>query len=245
MLIIHYLIALLFISNSNQSIGFENVLLTQKSGLFQNIFAFQEKQSKIDDVDNGQLIFNLKITKQEVRNVIREEFTNLFILVDDKTLSPQYLIGDVNGDKISDLVAVVRVRDIAKKGDLTKPTFWLGKPLGTGMNGKAYNNRDTFVIGDLVRYKSDLALIVIHGSSKSNTSSKPKFNYKYALVDALDNGVNKLQLSQQKLRASSLPNQYESQLPPKLIGMAVLLTVDGSGTAVYWDSERYRWYPID
>lgn len=201
----------------------------------------QQKKSIETNISDNRI--TPKINKQAVKQLIKQEFNNFFYLEEKAGISPSFLIGDTNGDGIDDIVAIVHVRGMIDESSITKPSFWLGKPLGTGMNSKAYKDH-YFTIGDLSRYKGEPILVIIHGSGKASKKREHPY-YKYALLDAMDNGVNKMSFQRTPLTASTITNEREAKLPPKLIGAAVLLTLDNSGTAIYWDGERYRWYPVN
>ena len=173
------------------------------------------------------------------------EFNGLF-KVDEEHISPRYLVGDFNGDGVQDIAVSVQLNRHISAEDESKPSFSFEKAPGPGPSTVGEQGSDSgFAIGDLARYQKLTILAVIHGSkSKGWNESQPE--QRFVIVDAWHLSKKLMSLYRGKLKPAPYGDEPSIVKPPELFGDAILmLDQTNTGTAVYWDSSRHRWYPID
>lgn len=181
-----------------------------------------------------------KLPAEQVKTLIEKGFGGLFRL-DEQTVTPHYLTGDFNGDGVADLCVVARLGHDLDAGDKSSPTFMLYAPLGAGMDARKYEHK--FTLGDLSHYADDMLLVIMHGARERGWEGNEP-SQKFALLSAMDAGVNRMSLHKGALKPASIGDADEDLPPPRLKGDAILITYRGEGTAIYWDGARYRWYPF-
>jgi hypothetical protein len=183
---------------------------------------------------NGKLITSL----------LETEFGSLFV-IDDRTISPTYLRGDFNGDGVEDLAVAVRLNRQIDPNDRSKMPFQFDKAYGPGPSTVGEQDYGpTFTIGDLAGYRDLSMLAVIHGTREHGlTNSKP--SQRFVVVDAWHLGQKTMSLFRGKLKPAAYGDELKIIPPPQLLGDAILMIgPEDSGTAVYWDGARYRWYEV-
>lgn len=181
------------------------------------------------------------LTDAQSQALVKREFEGLFE-ADGQTISPSHLVGDFNGDDVVDVAIYVRLSQSIDPSDKAEPRFWFGKPLGPGMRDD--DKRYTFKMGDLARYRSEPILIVLHGKAEPDpTGSEPK--QRFVIVDGWDADAVTMRSYRGKLWPAAAGDS-PIEPPPHLLGDAILiLGRENRGTALYWDGNRYRWYPVD
>lgn len=188
-----------------------------------------------------------KLPPEQVIALLETEFGGLFqVDVDERTISPAYLIGDFNGDGVKDIGISVRLSRDVDPNDKSKPAFSFEKAEGPGPSTLGEKGHEpTFTIGDLARYRNLPILAVIHGTRERGwRGSQPQ--QKFAVVDAWYLHKKTMRLYRGALKPAPNGDDPEIPPPPHLLGDAILMIIQGNtGTAVYWDGARYRWYPID
>jgi hypothetical protein len=185
-----------------------------------------------------------KLSDEEIIALLSIEFSGLF-KVDRQNISPSYLVGDFNGDGVEDIAVSVQLNRHVSAEDKSKLPFYFEKAPGPGPSTVGEQGNDSgFVMGDLARYKDLAILAVIHGS-KSNGWSQTQAEQRFVIVDAWHLGQKLMTLFHGKIKPASYGDEPRVIDPPELLGDAVLmLDQTHTGTAVYWDGARYRWYPI-
>ena len=186
-----------------------------------------------------------KLNDTEVVTLLSVEFSGLFKL-DEQNISPSYLVGDFNGDGAQDIAISVRLNRQLTAEDKSKPPFLLEKAPGPGPSTVGEQGEVSgFTMGDLARYQELAILAVIHGSKRNGwNESQPE--QRFVVVDAWHLGKKQMTINHGKLRPAPYGDERQVVPPPHLMGEAILmLDQTNSGTAVYWDGARYRWYPVD
>ena len=185
-----------------------------------------------------------ELTESRVRGILISELEGWFDL-SDRVISPSYVSADLNGDGIVDLAAAVRLNREVSPDDTTEPPFQFVKPYGPGPDDPPIPpaRMETGSLRWYHEYNAAI-LVIIHGSRDFGlTNTKPA--QRYVLVDAWNNGKLKLQLYRGKLKIARAGDEPELMRPPVLLGSALmLLNIESTGTAVYWDGTAYRWYPV-
>jgi hypothetical protein len=184
------------------------------------------------------------VTPEQVATLLASEFGGLF-KVDERNITPSYLVGDFNGDGVEDLAASVRLDRQISTDDKSKPPFSFEKAYGPGPSTLGEQSEENgFTMGDLARYHELPILAVIHGSTKDGwKNSQPE--QRFVVVDAWHLGKKMMSLYHGRLKPASYGDEPRLIQPPQLLGDAILmLDKANAGTAVYWDGATYRWYPV-
>jgi hypothetical protein len=86
--------------------------------------------------------------------------------------------------------------------------------------------------------------VVLHGFNKRRCPAK---RGKFVLLFPNDPHANTIKLFRgEKLPPGTIGDPEEDQPAPSLKGDAILIVdADEVGIALYWDGERYRWYPYN
>lgn len=175
------------------------------------------------------------LTTEYVQTVLRREFDGL-VELDSVQMRPPYLVGDFNGDGKSDLVVIGRLGASTARGG-RPPGLRAYVPLGTGMNVEPSDLR--FPAARLARGRGDHVQAVIHGFREPAARRRDN-----VIVLLAIRSESELRLFRGALNPAIAGDEPEPIPPPKLRGDAILLLYDdGTGSALYWDGERYRWYP--
>jgi hypothetical protein len=184
------------------------------------------------------------VTENQVTTLLLSEFGGLF-KVDERHISPSYLVGDFNGDGVKDIAVSVRLNRQLSTEDKSKPPFSFEKAFGPGSSTLGEEGEQGLATGDLARYQELAILAIIHGSPNdgwNNSQAKQKF----VVVDAWRLGTKLMSLYRGKFKPTPYGDETRVTEPPQLLGDAILmLDQTNAGTAVYWDGARYRWYPVD
>ncbi|MBD0318723.1 MAG: hypothetical protein ICV87_00210 [Gemmatimonadetes bacterium] len=171
-----------------------------------------------------------------MRRIVREEFDGL-VEVDSVQMRPAYLVGDFDGDGRSDLVVIGL---LSASGARTTRPLRAYNPLGTGMDAKA--DGEPFSAEELRERHGDNVQAVIHGFREPRGARR-----RDNVISLLPvRSETELRRFRGTLNLAVAGDEPEPIPPPKLLGDAILLLYDdGTGSALYWDGERYRWYPYD
>jgi hypothetical protein len=184
---------------------------------------------------------------EQIRGVLAKEFGGLMD-IDDRTISPTFLMGDFNGDGVADLAIAVRVNREIDPEDPSEMPFRFEKAYGPGPSTVGEPDYGpSFTIGVLAHYRRNnfSMLAIIHGTRELGfTETMPQ--QRILVVDAWHLGKKRMSLFKGKLEPAAYGDEPETVAPPQLLGDAILMIgPENSGTAVYWDGARYRWYPVD
>lgn len=185
-----------------------------------------------------------KLTLDQVRTIVAREFGGL-LQVDEMSVKPGFLTGDFNGDGVEDIFVVARLSQLPTIEDNSELPFQLDNPPGTA-SGKV-NNEPMLksTMSNLARFRNELVQIVIHGAPSGWAGSITR-QQKFVLLHAMDYGTTKMKTFHGSLKLARAGDEQDMVTPPSLVGDAILLLGrDNSGTALYWDGSRYRWYPVD
>jgi hypothetical protein len=210
-----------------------------KAGYFQSkIGATEDSFVRSTDFTDSEL------TPSRVRGILIAEFEGWFDL-ENRLISPSYISADLNGDGTSDLAAAVRLNREISPDDTTKPPFQFEKPYGlVGPNDPVPAIQ--METGALRWYHDHNAaiLVIIHGSRDLGLTNT-KREQRFVLVDGWYHGKLRLEAYRGKLKIAHAGDESDLVPPPVLLGSALLLlNIENSGTAVYWDGTAYRWYPV-
>jgi hypothetical protein len=168
-----------------------------------------------------------------VRGLVRTEFSGLFT-VDRETTSPNWLLGDWDGNGRVDLVVIGRLRMDATARRHPGGKYPMYSPLDTGMDPAAYDEDVT--ADEMTDRAGSLAQLVVFDALGAGMHGRT------ALFAAMDGGTTRMGLHRGALHPA--PAGTSAPPPPKLLGDVVLLLErDGTGRALYWDGERFRLYP--
>jgi hypothetical protein len=165
------------------------------------------------------------------------EFAGM-VAVDTVQMHPHFMVGDFDGNGKSDLVVIGRLVSATPERAEGGSHMHVYVPMGTGMKPVP---RDIRMSADLLAtWRGEGAQLVIHDFRRA-TSSPRREN---ALLLFSANGESVLRLERGPLKPAITGDEPEPIPPPALKGDAILLLRDdGAGEALYWDGERYRWYP--
>ena len=179
---------------------------------------------------------------REVRTqeLLKTEFEGLFE-PDGQRISPNCLVADFNGDGVDDIAISVKLASSFATTEKKESPFRFSKPLGPGMPPD--EGRYSFKVSDLVRYRNESILIVLHGvAGRGWNDSEPK--QRFVIVDGWDAGRINMASYRGKLEPVAAGDSAIVP-PPLLLGDAILmLGHENKGTALYWDGNQYRWYPV-
>jgi hypothetical protein len=184
------------------------------------------------------------VSEHDVKSLIESCFGGLFRL-DKSALSPAYVSGDFDGDGVDDLFVTAQLARKVSKTDKSVPPFNLQNVFGTGPlpQDRAYYDLRMDTLALAGEGKGPLFLLV-HGFPKR--AGRCQGNEKLSvLMFAMYKGTTTIRVFKAKrLPRGTIGDPKEDQPPPRLKGTAILLLDKaGSGTALYWDGSRYRWYP--
>jgi hypothetical protein len=178
------------------------------------------------------------LTTEFVVSVLRGEFSGL-VELDTVQMRPPYLVGDFDGDGTSDLVVIGRLGTSTAAGG-RPPRLRAYVPLGTGMDVEPSDLR--YPAARLQRQRGDVVQAVIHGF-REPPRARRRDNVIVLLAVRSETALRR---SRGPLNQAIAGDEPEPIPPPKLRGDAILLLDDdGTGSALYWDGERYRWYPYE
>lgn len=179
----------------------------------------------------------------DLDSLIQHCFGSL-LRISQQPLAPNFVIGDFNGDGRADaLVAVVPARAIAGD-DQSKTPFDFQEVLDSRSPAKVALN---LKMGNLAVFQSGPLFAVMHDIARNKREPCSSSEKKFVLLFAMDKDTKTIKLYRdRKLPPGTIGDPDEDQPPPSLKGDAILLLNDrGSGTALYWDGLRYRWYPFN
>lgn len=178
------------------------------------------------------------LTTEYVRAVLRREFSGL-VELDSVQMRPAYLVGDFDGDGKRDLVVIGRLGTSTAVGG-RPPGLRAYVPLGTGMEVRQSDSR--YPAARLHRRRGDVVQAVIHGF-REPSGARRRDNVIVLLAVRSETVLRRFR---GPLNLTVAGDEPEPIPPPKLLGDAILLLYDdGTGSALYWDGERYRWYPYE
>lgn len=183
------------------------------------------------------------LLERDVKSLISTCFSGLLKL-DDNTLKPVFVLGDFNGDGRRDLFAPVRLARNVDAKNRSKPPFTYQQVLDpTSPASAALDLR----LGDLAEVETWPLFSVVHDIDGAMSNRCSQAGGKYLLLFAMDNGTSRIRVfSRAKLPRGTIGDETEDEPPPRLRGAAILLLDnEGSGSALYWDGSRYRWYPYN
>jgi hypothetical protein len=188
----------------------------------------------------SQTTLSVKQTEEAVAKLLVRESSNLFILGTKWRVTPTYLWGDFNGDGAIDIAIVAALN--------TGIVFSI-QPLSAFVIDEArppnYQPADEFPREVLGEYTDIPLLVVFHGA---NGASMENFQIKerFIVLDVMDTPPQRLLLHKGRLERAVAGDEPRVVPPPKLTGDALVFLGDGNiGTAIFWNKEKYRWYPVN
>ena len=197
----------------------------------------------------------LSLTKDEAQAVIDKAFNNLFI-IDDRKITPAWLVADFNGDKIQDIAVLAQLRPntLTKENARSFPSFSLYQPITGGGKIISKNKRQieryrtALTLSNLAVSKTGpgLLLIIIHGlPNRLWEQSEPQ--QRFVLLDAMSIGAIEMKVYREKLKPAPVGDS-PSATPPLLRADAIqfLFSLDknSEGDVLYWDKDGYYRYPF-
>lgn len=197
----------------------------------------------------------LSLTKDEVQAVIDKAFNNLFI-IDDRKVTPAWLVADFNGGKVQDIAVLAQLRPntLTKENAKSFPSFSLYQPITDGGKTNSKNKRQIkryrtiLTLSDLAVSKTDFVplLIIIHGTpNRLWEASEPQ--QRFVLLDAMSIGAAKMKVYRGKLKPAPVGDSPKV-FPPRLSNDAILFLFssdkDSEGDILYWGKDGYYWYPF-
>jgi hypothetical protein len=183
------------------------------------------------------------LTAKEIQELLMTELGGLF-RYDEKTVFPSYMVGDLNGDEVKDIIIIARLIEDGELNKISQLPFNLDKPLGAGVNSKQDVTTGELTLEDLKRYTNEPVVIILHGVPGNlwRTNQPQK---RFVLLDAMHNDTKTMKLSRGRIKPAFAGDERKRVPPPSLKGDAILfIAPDDTGLAVYWDGQRYRWYPL-
>jgi hypothetical protein len=175
-------------------------------------------------------------------SLIRTCFSGLF-RASQQRLTPNFVMGDFDGDGQNDLLVAVELARVVDRNDRGAPPFNFQEVLDSrSPASEALDLR----MGNLQIFEMGPFFAVIHNIGRSPNISCSRAQNKFVLLFTMDKGTKTMRLfTGKKLPRGTIGDEKEDQPPPRLRGKAILLLDNqGSGTALYWEGTRYRWYPF-
>jgi hypothetical protein len=171
-----------------------------------------------------------------VKSLIEQESAGLLSLAG--AVSPNYLVGDYNGDQLLDIAAVVALKRKVAQDERSGSRFSISKPCVSKSDQPT-----ALAITNLERYEGEKLLVIFHGSQRGLDNFRS--GRRFIVLDVIDRATSKLLLFRGKLKPAVAGDEPRPLSPPLLKGDAILLLGnDSSGAAVYWRGNGYCWYPV-
>lgn len=209
--------------------------------LFVFLYAKMKDQTKLPSDQKVVFSPGKNPSKDDISSIVKSEFGSL-IVMGNRGITNDFVIGDFNGDGIMDITVSVHPRNGLDKADHTILPFQFYKP-------NAFEECK-FDMSDLARYQESFIrfpdegmIVILHGSTLSGWEKIDKHN-KHLLVDGWSLLPKTMKLFNGKLKSEQI-GDAPLAVPPKLIGDAVwLLNHDtDEGDIIYWNGQSYSWYP--
>lgn len=188
------------------------------------------------DAESRSVSADTSVSAAYVAERVRQEFAGMAV-IDSVHLRPYFHVGDFDGDGRSDLAVMGRLASDTASVTGARSLVQAYVPMGTGMKLEAGDLR--MPAERLTRWRGEAVQLVIHDFR--GTVTAPPLNA-LLLFAVRDESV--LRVARVPLKPAIAGDEPEVIAPPVLRGDAILLLHDdGEGAALYWDGERYRWYP--
>lgn len=168
---------------------------------------------------------------QAVGALLREAFGGV-VEFDSAGGGPRFRIGDFDGDGRRDLAATARVRSVGGGVPAPPDGVCAYNPMGTGM--APFPERPAREA--LRRMGGEAVEVVIHDFR--NPAPRARFILLFRPWEDM-----RFDLFRGAVPFAVGGDEPEPIPPPRLRGDAILLHGGGDGAVLYWDGERYRWYP--
>jgi|SRR5215475_1848470 len=183
---------------------------------------------------------SVKQAEEDVAKLLVHESGNLLILGTKWGVTPTYLWGDFNGDGAIDIAIVAA---------LNTSVGFSTQPLSAFVIDKArppdYQRVNEYPREFLKEYTDTPLLVIFHGANDA-TMKNFQIKERFIVLDGMDKPPLRMLLHKGRLDAAVAGDEPRVVLPPKLIGDAlVCLGNDNTGTAIFWNKGKYRWYPVN